>query len=84
MGDRGGLGGLVVGMGWSMGGGLGGAEHGGAWRAKGERGRNGCESGYGVGRWQERDRKCDGENGDDDDDDTYTHIIIIIIRNQTS
>ena len=35
-------------MGWSMGG-LGGAEHGGAWRVKGERGRNGYESGYGVG-----------------------------------
>ena len=47
-GAGGGLGGLVVGMGWSMGG-LGGAEHGGAWRVKGERGRNGCESGYGVG-----------------------------------
>ena len=44
----GGRGGLAVGMDWSMGG-LGRAEYGGAWRVKGERGRNGRESGYEVG-----------------------------------
>ena len=45
-----------------------GLEHGGAWKVKGGKGRNGCESGYGwdeVG-WEEWHRKNDGDNDDHD------------------